>query len=90
MVRRVPLTSKLEQLASEGVRDKVRTAVSEEALTDTRRPGAPAHMHQANKRMPWKLGVIRGFAHHEDIPYDVLCTYHIIEKGYPHDDKPRA
>src|SRR5438874_12291141 len=40
--RWLALTSKLEQLASEGVRDKVRTAVSEEALTDTRRPGAPA------------------------------------------------
>ena len=36
------LPSKLEQLASEGVSDKVLTTVIEEALTDTRRSGAPA------------------------------------------------
>src|SRR6266567_2562703 len=36
--RWLALTSKLEQLASEGVSDKVLTAVIEEVLTDTRRP----------------------------------------------------
>src|SRR5207245_7612573 len=51
--------------------------------------GPQPHMHQANTHTSWKLGLNGGFAHHEDIPYDVLCVYHIIEKSYPHLDKPR-
>lgn len=30
------------------------------------------------------------FVNHEDILYDVICTDHMIAKGYPHDDKQRA
>src|SRR5262245_5103931 len=38
--------------------------------------GGQAHMHQANPGKGWIGEVIRGFAHHEALLYDVVCANH--------------